>query len=93
MWSKLSFAYKYRKSLGIDELWRHNHELYRGRFFKTPKAKINQIPVNLFFKTINRLKAELTDNEPQASISPRGDSADQSATVLQSPFAPIARVS
>ena len=86
VWSKLKFALKYRETLGITDVWRHNHELYRNRFFKNPKPKITQVPVNLFFKTVNKLKAELTDNEPQASIEPRGEAGDQAANAWQGAY-------
>ncbi len=79
VYSMMRFAHKYRENIGITEVWRHNHELYRNRFFKNPRPKITQVPVNLVFKTINRLKAELTDNEPQASIEPRGEAGDAAA--------------
>ena len=79
VWSMMKYAHKYRESLGITEVWRHNHELFRNRYFKNPKPKITQVPVNFVFETINRLVANLTDNEPEASIAPRGDAGDDAA--------------
>ena len=79
-------AHQYREKLGVPEVWRHNHELYRNRYFKNPRPKISQVPANLIFKTINRLKAELTDNEPQASISPHGGSVDEAAAAWQAAY-------
>ena len=86
VWERFKFAYKYRETLGITDVWRHNHELYRNRFFKNPKAKITQVPANLVFKTINRLKAELTDNEPQADISARGHSTEDAGNAWQASY-------
>lgn len=76
---------RHRDRQGLVELWSHNHELYRGRIFKG-RSKYSQTIANLFFKVINALKANLTDNKPKASIMPRGDTPDDLASAWQSMY-------
>ena len=76
---------RHRDRQGLPELWAHNHELYRNKIFKN-KSKFAQTTVNLFFKTINSLKAHLTDSKPRASIMPRGDTQDDIANGWQAAY-------
>jgi hypothetical protein len=76
VWEKIQVMKKYRDSLDLPSLWSHFHELYRNRIFRN-KSKFSQTPANLYFKIINSLKANLTDQKPKASIMPRGDTPDE----------------
>ena len=75
----------YRDSLDLPAMWAHFHELYRNRIFRN-KSKFAQTPINLYFKIINSLKANLTDQKPQASIMSRGDTADDIADGWQAKY-------
>src|SRR5574343_672367 len=78
VWKKFQIMKQYRDKLGLPQLWMHAHELYRGRIFKK-QSKYTRVPVNLFFKSINTLKSNLTDSKPRASIGSIGESDPDSA--------------
>lgn len=84
-WEKIGIMRKYRDTLDLPSLWSHFHELYRNRIFRT-KSKFAQTPINLYFKVINALKANLTDQKPKASIMSRGDTADDIADGWQAKY-------
>jgi hypothetical protein len=85
VWEKIQVMKHYRDSLGLPEMWHHFHELYRNRIFRT-KSKYSQTPANIYFKVINSLKANLTDQKPKASILPRGGTADEIADGWQARY-------
>ena len=68
----------YREKLGLPQMWLHNHELYRGRIFRK-KSKYTQVGINLFFKSIQTLKSNLTDAKPRATISATGETDPDTA--------------
>jgi len=76
---------RHRDKQGLIELWKHNHELYRNKIFKT-KSKFVQVTANLFFKVLNSFVANLTDNKPRASIMPNGDTKDEIADAWQARY-------
>lgn len=78
VWATYEKLRRHRDKTGLVELWAHFHELYRGRIFKR-KVKFAQVVANLFFKVINTLVANLTDNKPRASIMPNGETPDDIA--------------
>jgi len=67
------------------ELWNHFTNLYRGRIFKR-RSKYSQVIANLFFKVINSMVANLTDNNPRASIMAHGDTLDEVADGWQASY-------
>ena len=69
---------RHRDKQGLVELWAHFHDLYRGRIFKR-RNKFSQVIANLFFKVINSMVANLTDNKPRSNIMPNGDTPDEVA--------------
>lgn len=83
--AKYQIMRRHRDKQGLPELWSHNHELYRGRYFKN-KSKWAQVVVNLVWKTVNALKSHLTDNKPKCSIMPRGDTPDKIADAWQARY-------
>ena len=85
VWEKYLVMRNHRDRQGLPEVWSHNHELYRGRFFKN-KSKWSQVLVNLVWKTINALKSHMTDNRPKCSILPRGETPEQVAKAWQARY-------
>lgn len=85
VWKKFQYMRAYRDSLGLPSLWLRFHELLRNRLFKK-KSPYTMIPINLVFKTINTLKANLTDNKPRANFMPQGDTPPMVADALQARY-------
>lgn len=83
VWNKFELMKKYRDKLGLPSMWLHFHELYRNRMFRKQQAKGTLVPVNLFFKSINTLKANLTDSKPRASITSVGETDPETAKAWQ----------
>jgi hypothetical protein len=73
---------RHRDRLQLPSLWLRFHELYRGRFFRA-KSSYAQVPVNLVFKTVNTLKANLTDNKPRVDLRPSSDASTEGAKAWQ----------
>lgn len=85
IWGKYQYMLRHRDRQELPQLWLHFHELYRSRLFRT-KSKYAQVPINIFFKTINNLKANLTDSKPRASITAKADTTDEAATAWQASY-------
>lgn len=85
VWRHYEALKRHRDKQGLVELWNHFHNLYRGRIFKR-RTKYSQVIANLFFKSINAMVANLTDNKPRASIMPHGDTPDEIADGLQAAY-------
>src|SRR5574343_2092252 len=76
---------RHRDKQGLVELWNHFHNLYRGRIFKR-RSRYSQVIANLFFKCINALVANLTDNKHRSSIMPHGQTPDAIADGWQAAY-------
>ena len=85
VWRKYEQLRRHRDKQGLVELWAHFHDLYRGRVFRR-KNKYSQVVANLFWKVINAMVANLTDNKPRASIMPNGDTPDPIADGWQAAY-------
>lgn len=76
---------RHRDRLQLPQLWLRFHELFRGKFFQV-QTNYARIPVNLVFKTVNTLKANLTDNKPRADIMPSSEAATEGAQAWQASY-------
>lgn len=84
-WKIYEICRRHRDKQGLPQLWSRFHEMFRGLIFRH-KSKYGHIIANLYFKTINSLKANLTDNKPRASIMPHGETPDDIADAWQARY-------
>lgn len=81
-WQFYETCRRHRDKQGLPQLWVHFHELFRGRIFKH-RSQWSKIVANLFFKNINSLKNNITDNKPRADISSTGETGQEIAAAWQ----------